>query len=228
MSHEKVKLFFHCFLRILPAVLGIVLVIIMLTLPPMEGKVVKDSGEIYKYDKSLDETEYIVKVEFTSTVKSGHITVAFYDGEGNLLAEEMGFFKSEGHTLRSYFYIKGEVKSHAVLECVGVYASEFGKYFLLSIIIATVAVFLGLFTSSLFFSCKEYGYKDNTICVYAGMFHNYIKVNGVVTDRHNTLIRYPIELSCTLSDGTVIGAKITSSDRISVTANGNPHLITPR
>lgn len=74
-----------------------------------------------------------------------------------------------------------------------------------------------LVISTLLLSCKIYLYDDQKIVVYAGHYHNYIKVDGVKVDEFNTFSsRVIIYLSCTLDDGTYVDVKITTSNRITL------------
>ena len=71
-------------------------------------------------------------------------------------------------------------------------------------------------------SCKykTYQYYDLKISVYAGYFHHYIAVNGQKMDEHNTFQSYaPVYLSCTLEDGTLLDAKISTGNHIVLKIN---------
>lgn len=73
---------------------------------------------------------------------------------------------------------------------------------------------------SLMLSCKVYDYNGVEIIVYAGWFHNYIKVNGIVMDEHNTFQRWTaIILSCTLEDSTDLKVTISLFRRIALKIN---------
>lgn len=86
-------------------------------------------------------------------------------------------------------------------------------------VIIDVLIF-SVFISTLFLSCKVYDYNGNSIVVYAGWFHNYIKVNGKKFDEHNTFTSYTaILLPCVLDDGTDVKVTITRSNRISLKIN---------
>lgn len=79
---------------------------------------------------------------------------------------------------------------------------------------------LVLFICSLMLSCRIYSYDGKLIVVYSGFYHHYIKIDGVKTDEHNTILTYTaIYLSCTLKDGTNIDAAISMTNRISVKIN---------
>lgn len=84
---------------------------------------------------------------------------------------------------------------------------------------ASVFVICFLITS-LLLSCKVYDYNGVEIIVYAGRYHNYIKVNGTITDEHNTLRTWTaITLSCALDDDTELKATISLSNRIALKIN---------
>lgn len=73
---------------------------------------------------------------------------------------------------------------------------------------------LSLFIYTLLLSYKTYVYNDKEIIVYAGFYHHYISVNGVIVDEYNTFTSLtPIWLSCTLADETYLQATISASFR---------------
>lgn len=81
-------------------------------------------------------------------------------------------------------------------------------------------VSLAFFIGSLLLSYRAYEYEGNTIIVYVGWYHHYLKVNGEVADEHNTILTFTtIQLSCTLEDGTLVQAAVTLTNRISLKIN---------
>lgn len=77
-----------------------------------------------------------------------------------------------------------------------------------------------VFIASLLLSCKVYNYNGYEIIVYAGWFHNYIKVNGSIADEYNTISSWTaIILSCALDDDTELKATISLSNRIALKIN---------
>lgn len=82
------------------------------------------------------------------------------------------------------------------------------------------AMLFAMFIASLCLSYKVYEYRGSEIVVYAGWYHHYIKVDGIKTDEHNTLVSFSaINLSCVLDDGTDIKVTITLTNRISLKIN---------
>lgn len=83
-----------------------------------------------------------------------------------------------------------------------------------------ISITLIIFICSLFLSYKIYKFNGNIITIYAGYYNHYIKVNGETFDEHKTLISFtPIILSCTLEDGNLLQATISTSNRISLKIN---------
>ena len=77
-----------------------------------------------------------------------------------------------------------------------------------------------LLIGALLLSYKKYEYNGNSIIVYSGWYHHYIKFNGKKVDEHNTLVTFnAIPLSCALDDGTDIKVTITLTNRISLKIN---------
>lgn len=95
-------------------------------------------------------------------------------------------------------------------------------YILVMMLDAFVPLF---FICALLLSCKIYRYNGMEIIVYAGWYHHYIKVSGVLVDTHNTILSYtPIVLSATLEDGTELQATISLTNRISLKINNKLYL----
>ena len=82
-----------------------------------------------------------------------------------------------------------------------------------------------LFIGSLLLSCKAYDYNGKEIIVYAGWYHHYIKVDGVMVDEHNTITSFtPIVMSATLESSTELRATISLTNRISLKINNQLYL----
>lgn len=85
-----------------------------------------------------------------------------------------------------------------------------------------INTFAIIFAISSFFSIryKTYYYNKNTIIVYAGWSHHYIKVNGTIYDEHTTILSFtPIKLSCNIDENTQIDVTISLSNKISLKIN---------
>ena len=82
--------------------------------------------------------------------------------------------------------------------------------------------------SSWFLSCIVYLFENHEIIVYAGFYRHYIKVDGELFDAHDTLYYWtPIQLSCTLDDGTKIAATISLMSRIALKINDRLYAKSP-
>ena len=126
------------------------------------------------------------------------------------------YFYGYGKTFSTTFFVDGEVDSYKILTGKFCAANEKDHMTIILFICGDIFIFAG-FVCSLFLSCKAYEYNGDEIVVYAGWYHHYIKINGVKTDEHNTLMYMtPILLSCTLEDGTDLQATITLTNRISL------------
>ena len=88
-------------------------------------------------------------------------------------------------------------------------------------------VMLAFFICTLTYSTKAYCYNGNVIVVYAGASHHYLKVNGVIVDEYvSSMAFHPIRLSSTLSDGSIINATVSLSNRISLKINNKLYTAT--
>ena len=78
------------------------------------------------------------------------------------------------------------------------------------------------FFYSLLMSCKKYEYDGHEIIVYAGFIKRYVMIDGDVKDEYSTWINYaPINLTCTLNDGSSVNVRISTTCRITLKVNGN-------
>ncbi len=196
----------------------------IITYETKEVKIVEDSCYINEYYEYIDETYCTVEIKCNYDIGSGYATVAFYDNENNELGQERGCFYGTDGTLSSSFFIVGQVDSYEIVdyefEDIVSYQLfgckyESDQYMLLMLGILIICFIVGVFSfafliSSLLLSCKKYTYYGDTIVVYAGFFHHYIKLNGVKVDEFNTLITFSlIYLSSITDDGARLEAVIT-------------------
>lgn len=224
MLYEKKKIWKH---RVICLALLLVFLIIIpscISSTPKnveEIEIVEDNCYIEKYYEYTDTTSCKIEVQFNTDVDPGYITVAFYDNKNKLLENEKSFFYGYGTTLSASFYVDGKVDKYKIEEYdISASYDDSNEFISLCIFFFSLCILLPFFIGSLFLSCKEYDYLGKQIVVYAGWCHHYIKVDGIKTDEHNTLISHTaIQLSCTLFDGTNIQATITLSNRISLKIN---------
>lgn len=76
------------------------------------------------------------------------------------------------------------------------------------------------FVTSFFVHYKRATVGENTIEIYAGYYHHYLKVNGETVDEHNSLIYFlPIVFETVLTGGDMLKVTITLSNGITVKIN---------
>lgn len=217
MRYEKKKLLFRKIRWIVLLLLGIIIPIIIANRSSAE--IIDDSGYISNYYEYLNTTTCEIEVTFNVPVDSADVTVAFYDDQNQLLAQETGHFFGNGSaTLSHTFYsIDGKVDSYEILYYSANIYNTAILYYLFFVVDISIFVF---FIAAMLLSCKIYDYNGVEILVYAGWYHHYIKVDDVKVDEHNTIVSHvPICLSTTLQDGTNIYATISLTNRIALKIN---------
>lgn len=210
MVHEKKKLLIRRIIWLVLLIAGIVAAIILGNIPI---DIVEHNGYITDYSNNTSYLE--IEVTFNHNVISGDVYVAFYDSNGDYLSTSYDYFYSDGNTALLSFEVYGKADSYEIVNC-DVYpviaSTGYAFIYIFFILVFFIAVLL--------LSCKVYEYNGNSIVVYAGWFHHYIKVNGEKFDEHNTLTSYtPILLSCVLDDGAYVQATISRTNRISLKIN---------
>lgn len=217
MLYEQKRIRIHKVIWLILLILGFIIPFIITLNLTKATEVVAKNGYIIEYDESLNKTDCEIIVKFNRKVESGYIKVAFKDDNGNLLDEKENYFYCDNKTMSSSFSVDGKVDSYEILDI----KTESNPSLLYWIIFIYLDIFIFIFfICSLFLSCKVYEYEGNEIIVYAGWYHHYIKINGVITDEHNTLVSYTaISLSSTMGDGTNIDVKISLTNRISLKIN---------
>lgn len=212
MLYEKKKILAHRLIWLGLLILGIIIPIILLNLPL---EIIDHNGYMNEYSNGISDIE--IEIVFNRKISSGDIWIAFYDSNGNLLSSEWDYFYDYDNTFLLSFDIYGKADSYEILYYdVTPTSSSVAS----SIFYIDLYIIVPFFIASLFLAWKQYDYNGNSIVVYAGWFHHYIKVNGEKFDEHNTLISYTaILLSCVLDDGTDVKATITRSNRISLKIN---------
>lgn len=228
LSDERRKIMIHRLIWGFILFLGIVIPIIIsneLSNKDQEPKIINDNGYINNYYEYINESECEIEIIFDCDVDSGYATVAFYDANGNVLAQESDYFFTDyGNKVSATFYITGKVASYHIIS-YDIKAAPDYSYDVVMTILIYVSLFVdatafAFFVCSLLLSYKEYEYNGDEIAIYAGFYHHYIKINGIKYDEHNTLVSHvPIYLSCALDDGTDIQATISLTNRISLKIN---------
>ncbi len=214
---EKTKLLIH---RIIWGVLLLTGILVLTVNPPTKAvEIVNDSGYINNYYAALDETSVDIEIEFNVAVDSGDITVAFYDADDKCLVTESEYFwGGDKKVSRTFYGIPGKVASYEIInfENTAYVDTDYKYYFYLPCLIALI-----MLISSLLLSCKVYQYNEQTIIVYAGWYHHYLKINDEIFDEHNTILSYSaITLSCKLANDTEVIATISLTNRIALKING--------
>lgn len=217
MLCEKKKLLIHRLIWFAILVLGI-LIPILIAFIPKNIKIVKDNGYIIDYDETTKISSCEIEITFNFEVKSGYLTVAFYDGSGQFLSEKTQWVYGYDKTVSKIFYINGEAKSYEILEFD--FSASDNPSLVIQIFGYIDIIILVFFIYSLLLSYRKYDYSGNEIIIYAGWYHHYLKINGTKHDEHNTIISYTaITLSCKLDDGTNIEATISKTNRIALKIN---------
>ncbi|MBQ7917758.1 MAG: hypothetical protein IJ310_02955 [Clostridia bacterium] len=220
---EKKKVWFH---RILWASLSLFFILLPIIIDIFQPKleIVSDNASIVEYYESLNETACEVNVEFNRDVYGGYIEVAFYDASGNFLdCDEYYFYSSTSNNnivSNTYIVVPGEADSYEIISHSIEPATDY--YSISGLLIITIPMFI----SALFVNYQERKYNGKTISVYAGFFHNTLRVNGELVDSHNTLTTYStiyletiIESNEENVEPVLIEASITLTNRIAIKAN---------
>ncbi len=219
MSHEKKKILIYRIALSVLSLLSIIITIIIACSQPKEIKIINDNAYLSDYYVTLDESVCEVEITFNTKIDSCYITAVFYDADGRVLDTLEEFCYGPGNTMLATFYVNGEVDSYEIIDYEAT-ANNDGAYIATIIFVFVDIFFIVFLICSFLTSCKYYEFADNKIVVYAGWYYHYIKVNGIKTDEHNTLLWLtPIVLSCTLNDGTELKAVISLTNQISLKLN---------
>ena len=214
--YGKTRILVHRIICTVALFIGIIVPIILNATATTGFEIVSDSGRVIDYDTYLRSSKCEVTVIFNKNVDTCGLTVAFYDQSGRKLDEKTDWEYGKGKSVTAtFYYIDGKVDSYRIIS----FDAEGNKWFIY-VFLGLDVIILTFWICSWLLSCKVYNYKGKKILVYAGWFHHYIEVNGRYMDEHNTLMSFtPIELSCTLDDGTLLQARISLSNRISLKIN---------
>lgn len=214
--YGKTRILVHRVVCTVALFIGIIVPIIMYANATTGFEIESDRGTIKDYYEYIDSTNCEINVVFNKNVYMCSITVAFYDINGNYLGQETDWEYGNGKNVTATFYsVDGKVDSYNIINF-----EAKGNTAYLPVFIYIDLFILTFWICSLLLSCKIYNYNGKKILVYAGWFHHYIEVDGRYMDEHNTLMSFtPIELSCTLDDGTLLQARISLTNRISLKIN---------
>ena len=201
-----------------------------------ELQIVNDEVEVDdEYDSITSCTIY---VKFNKPVHSGYIAVSLYDSDGTTLYGNDVYFSSKlfakDRTILSANVYCFDVAEYYELGEFDIepynYADDWAVIYLIGLILLVLCLL-----SALFYNAKKYFYDGNEVIVYAGLFHNYIKINGEKEDYKNTfgyifiylllpfvcffiVALIPIRLSTTLN-GNTYDANISVFNRIKLKIN---------
>ena len=214
--YGKTRILVHRIICTVALFIGIIVPIILNATATTGFEIVSDSGRVIDYDTYLRSSKCEVTVIFNKNVDTCGLTVAFYDQSGRKLDEKTDWEYGKGKSVTAtFYYIDGKVDSYRIIS----FDAEGNKWFIYIFLGIDVIIFT-FWICSWLLSCKVYNYNGKKILVYAGWFHHYIEVDGRYMDEHNTLMSFtPIELSCTLDDGTLLQARISLTNRISLKIN---------
>lgn len=235
MLYEKKKILTRRYVLLGILLLGIITSVIIagcffIDGPPKKLEIKEDYGSINDYDESLDKTRYYISIlceqTFNSSANFANAKVAFYDADGNMLEETETTFSGTEGFLSAELVVNGKVAYHKITD-YDIKAVKNLRRPLFAALLTLALSFLGrdmfilgFFIASLFLSYKEYEYNGNKIVVYAGWYHNYIKLNGTKISEQNTLMPFQvITLSCKSNEGDDIQATISMTNKISLKIN---------
>lgn len=243
MYYEKSKLLFRRILWLLAII--VFTAICMKTINEYDAqfeadktelKIVNDEVEVDDEYESI--TSCTIYVTFNKPVQSGYIAVSLYAEDGTTLYSNDVYFSSK-------LFAKDRTILSADVYCIDVaeyyelgefdiepynYANDWTVIYVLGLVLLILCLL-----SALLYNAKRYFYNGNEVIVYAGLFHNYIKINGEKEDYKNTfgyifiylllpfvcfliVALIPIRLSATL-DGNTYDANISVFNRIKLKIN---------
>lgn len=172
-----------------------------------------------------NEYSYEVEIEFNVPVESCDVQISFYGKNDTLLHTETTTFFMDGDAKNSLeasfvFERSEDIYAYKIIEFSKVkLKNDAESYIIFCFIVIEIILFVVLLYV---FSrrCRVYNYNENKIIVYAGIFHNYMKINRIKVDEYNSWITFtPIVLCCPLKDETMIQATISLSNRIALKVN---------
>lgn len=243
MYYEKGKLIFRRIFWLLAII--VFTVICVKTIDEYDAQFEADKTElqIVNDDVVIDDeydsiTSCAIYVTFNKPVKPGYIAVSLYDKDGATLYSNDVYFSSK-------LFAKDRTVLSANVYCLDVaeyyelgefdiepynYADDWAVIYLIGLILLVLCLL-----SALFYNAKKYFYDGNEVIVYAGLFHNYIKINGEKEDYKNTfgyifiylllpfvcfliVVLIPIRLSATINRNTY-NANISVFNRIKLKIN---------
>ena len=117
MLYEKKKILVRRIVWGILLAIGIVVPVILALQPVEEATLINDKGYVTEYYEFTDMTDCEIEVTFDREVSSADIVVAFYDGNGNFLAREEGYFTGYDNELSASFFIDGQVDSYEIVSC---------------------------------------------------------------------------------------------------------------
>lgn len=217
--NERVKLRFHRTFWLLLCLLFLFLPELIASTKP-ELEIVDAEVYISDYYSSLDETAVSINLVFNREIKSGYVTINFYDDLNQKIDTKSIYLIAYGDEAEgSYEVVNGQVDSYEIIS----YEFEtYNPYLGLHIAVLPCGIML---ISALLLNYKTYQYYGNVITVYAGWFHHVLRINGEKYDEHNTLMTFaPIYLSTTLENAK-IEVTISTFNRIALKINDKLYVI---
>lgn len=211
--NEKIKIIIH---RIIWIYINVIIIFIPIINYLSQPKVeIVDSDFEVDYSEYYDVSKCNITIYFNQNIDNGYVTIFFYDAYHNLIDGTKKLFISDGNVLSDdYILANGHVHSMKIVNYTP--SSVYKAFGLYGLFIFTIPVLISTFL----LSYKEYKYNGKLLSVYAGFYHNTLKINGKIYDEHNTLLNFSsIKLSTPDQDGNKIEVTITLTNRIFVTIN---------
>lgn len=200
------------------------LVIFVLFIPWLDKNnprlMLMDSNVAYDYYSYSNTSMVDVDLTFNRDVSEyGSATIEFYDNNHKSLGLRKIIFFNYYHsnyntTVSGSTTIAGKINSYSIINYdFKPYSKYSNLYFLLLIVIPCL---IGAFL----ISYKQYNYNGINITIYSGWYHHTLRVNGKLSDEHNSIFSFtPFRLCATLDDGTKLEASVTLTNRISLKIN---------
>lgn len=224
VPHEKIKLWIRKTLYALLIVLFIVspgvYTAVQSAKKPLELPelmLTDESVYVKDYYDGLDESYCTVTLAFNQNVMPGYVRLSFYDEEGYFIETQKIYLTADITALDSEVvsatcFVNGYVDSYEILSYDFEVAPMQENYddTLYAIgwlcLVLFSPAWIRIFTES----CKEYIYNRQSLLVYCGHFHYYIKVNGKKYDEVFKLFSvFSFTLSCRLDNGDEVFVRIT-------------------
>lgn len=210
--NEKIKPLLHIIITLTLALLLSIIPFIIIK--------VKPEIEIIDYQcYTSDNTFYMTISLNNSYLKNGTVHVSFYDSSNNFVeSSDIHFFGSDSEmTESSWAYISDDISFYSIDD----YSFSYNNTIEYLIITLSLIILIPMFFDSLTYSYREFDIGNHKISVYAGLFHNTLRIDGKIYDKETTFVNFTPNFLSTIIDNTKIDVMITPYlNSVYVKANG--------